>query len=92
LAGIAIDQAIGGNADALKQYTLKVQEEWGEDMVWAQRIANIFYRIPSFGYKMGVKRPSASQRMGKILCGEMRYRDVAGAAIKRLTKGLIGMK
>lgn len=46
-------------------------------MVWAQRIANIFYRIPSFGYKMGVKRPSASQRMGKILCGEMRYRDVA---------------
>ncbi len=91
LAGQAIDEAIAGNIDALKQYTLKVQEEWGEDMVWAKRIANIFYRIPSFGYKMGVKRPSASQRMGKILCGEMRYRDVAGAAVKRLTKGLIGM-
>jgi hypothetical protein len=30
--------------------------------------------------------------MGKILCGEMRYRDVAGAAINRLTKGLLGMK
>ncbi|MFN5864897.1 MAG: NAD(P)/FAD-dependent oxidoreductase, partial [Pseudanabaena sp.] len=91
-AGQAIDEAIGGNTDALKQYTQRVHEEWGEDMVWAQRIANIFYRIPSFGYKMGVKRPSASQRMGKILCGELRYRDVAGAAVKRLTKGLMGIK
>jgi hypothetical protein len=27
--------------------------------------------------------------MGKILCGEMRYRDVATSAIKKLTKGLI---
>ncbi|MFN9607091.1 MAG: geranylgeranyl reductase family protein [Pseudanabaena sp.] len=92
LAAQAIDEAIGGNTDALKQYTQRVHEEWGEDMVWAQRIANIFYRIPSFGYKMGVKRPSASQRMGKILCGELRYRDVAGAAVKRLTKGLMGIK
>ena len=91
LAGKAIDQAIAGNADALKQYTLNVQEAWGEDMLWAKRIANIFYRVPSFGYKMGVKRPSANQRMGKILCGEMRYRDVAGSAINRLAKGLLGM-
>jgi len=89
LAGQAIDQAIAGNTDALKQYTLTVQQEWGEDMVWSQRIAGMFYRVPSFAYKIGVKRPSATQRMGKILCGEMRYRDVAAAAIKRLTKGLI---
>ena len=91
LAGKAIDQAIAGNADALKQYTATVQEEWGEDMAWAQRIGSIFYRVPSFGYKMGIKRPSASRRMGRIFCGDMRYRDVAGAAIKRLTKGLLGM-
>jgi geranylgeranyl reductase family protein len=88
-AAQAIDEAIAGNVDALKQYTLKIQEEWGEDMVWAQRIANLFYRVPSFAYKIGVKRPSATQRMGKILCGEMRYRDVATSAIKKLTKGLI---
>lgn len=89
LAGQAIDQAIAGNADALKQYTIKVQQEWGEDMVWAQRIGAIFYRIPSFAYKIGVKLPVASQRMGSILCGEMRYRDIAGSAVKRLAKGLI---
>ena len=92
LAAKAINQAIAGDREALKQYTAQVQEQWGEDMVWAQRVGGIFYRVPSFGYKMGVKRPSANQRMGKILCGEMRYRDVAGAAINRLAKGLIGMK
>jgi hypothetical protein len=27
--------------------------------------------------------------MGKLLSGEERYRDIADAAIKRLTKGLI---
>ncbi|WP_019502641.1 geranylgeranyl reductase family protein [Pseudanabaena sp. PCC 6802] len=89
LAAEAVDEAIGGNADALPNYTLKVQEEWGEDMAWAQRISGIFYRIPGFAYKIGVKRPSATRRMGKILCGEMRYRDVAGNAIAKLTKGLI---
>lgn len=89
LAAEAIDLAIGGDANALKNYTLKVQQEWGEDMAWAQRISAIFYRIPGFAYKVGVKRPSATQRMGQILCGEQRYRDVAGKAVARLTKGLI---
>jgi hypothetical protein len=31
--------------------------------------------------------------MGRILCGEMRYADIANRAIKRLSTGLIpGMK
>lgn len=89
LAAEAIDQAIAGDSDALKNYTQKVQQEWGEDMVWAQRIAGIFYRVPGFAYKVGIKRPAATKRMGQILAGELRYRDVAGAAIKRLTKGLV---
>ncbi len=89
LAAEAVDRALGGDAGALKDYTAKVQQEWGADMVWAQRIAQIFYRVPSFAYKIGVKRPAATKRMVKILCGEQRYRDVAGSAIKRLTKGLM---
>jgi hypothetical protein len=35
--------------------------------------------------KVGIKRPSGPQLMGKILCGQLRYGDVAGRAIKRLT-------
>jgi flavin-dependent dehydrogenase len=88
-AAEAIDQALGGDSQALGNYSRRVHQEWGEDMVWAQRIAGMFYRVPSFGYKVGVKRPSATKRMGQILCGELRYRDVANRAIARLTKGLI---
>jgi geranylgeranyl reductase family protein len=88
-AAEAIDQSLSGNADALEKYTEVIAQEWGSDMVWAQRLANLFYRAPGIGYKVGVKRPSASVRMGQILCGELRYGDVASRAIKRLTTGLI---
>lgn len=89
LAAEAIALALAGDSNALKNYTNRVQQEWGADMVWAQRIGAIFYRVPSFAYKVGVKRPAATKRMGQILCGEQSYRDVAGSAIQRLTKGLI---
>jgi len=88
-AAEAIDQALSGNVNALEKYTEVIAQEWGSDMVWAQRLANLFYRAPGIGYKVGVKRPSASVRMGQILCGELRYGDVASRAIKRLTTGLI---
>jgi geranylgeranyl reductase family protein len=88
-AAEAIDQAVGGNDRALAQYTEVINREWGEEMVWAQRLAAIFYRIPSVGYKLGVKRPSSPERMAKILCGELRYSDVANRALNRLSVGLI---
>jgi geranylgeranyl reductase family protein len=88
-AAEAIDQAIGGNANALEQYTETIAREWGSDMVWAQRLAGVFYRVPGIGYKVGVKRPSAAERMGQILCGKLRYSDVANRALKRLSTGLI---
>lgn len=88
-AAEAIDRAIAGDLDALQKYTQIITEEWGSDMVWAQRLAGVFYRIPGVGYKVGVKRPSATQRMGQILCGEMKYGDVAGRALKRLSGSLL---
>lgn len=88
-AAEAMDRAISGDINALEKYTQVITEEWGADMVWAQRLAGVFYRIPGVGYKVGVKRPSATQRMGQILCGEMKYGDVAGRALKRLSGSLI---
>jgi geranylgeranyl reductase family protein len=88
-AAEAIDGALSGDAAALARYSQQMQEEWGNDMVWAQRIAGLFYRVPGFGYQIGVKRPSARARMGKILCGEIRYSDVATRAIKLLSSKLI---
>jgi len=88
-AAEAIDRAIAGELNALERYTQTITEEWGADMAWAQKLATVFYRIPGIGYKVGVKRPSATQRMGQILCGEMSYGDVAGRAMKRLSGSLL---
>jgi geranylgeranyl reductase family protein len=84
-ASEAIDKALGGDINALKNYSDIMNDEWGTDMVWAAKIAGLFYRFPKVGYKVGIKRPSGPQLMGKILCGQLRYGDVAGRAIKRLT-------
>jgi geranylgeranyl reductase family protein len=88
-AAAAIDSAIAGNANALEEYTQVINSEWGEDMAWAQRLAGVFYRVPGVAYKVGIKRPSASEKMAKVLCGELRYADVANRALKRLSSGLI---
>ena len=62
-AAEAIACALAGDRNALGQYTSIIQQEWGTDMLWAQRLAGIFYRIPQVAYKVGIKRPSATQRM-----------------------------
>lgn len=88
-AASAIDEALAGDVNALERYTQIIADEWGTDMVWAQRLAGLFYRAPGIGYKVGIKRSSATERMGKILCGEMRYADVATRAIKRLSTSFL---
>jgi geranylgeranyl reductase family protein len=88
-AAAAIDQALAGNINALDDYSHIISEEWGADMVWAQRIAGAFYRFPGLAYKQGIKRPAATGYFVRILCGELRYSDIANTAIKRLSGGLI---
>jgi geranylgeranyl reductase family protein len=88
-AAEAIGAALSGDMNALEGYTQIMSKEWGTDMVWAQRLAGAFYQFPGIGYRLGVKRPSATQQMLRILCGELRYADVANRAIRRLSSGLI---
>ncbi|ELR96454.1 geranylgeranyl reductase family protein [Gloeocapsa sp. PCC 73106] len=92
-AANAVSQSLQGDTNALAQYTEIVKQEWGADMVLAQRLAGIFYQFPKIAYKVGVKRPAAAQIMGKILCGELKYGDITEQAVSRLKKSLIpGMK
>lgn len=93
IAAQSIDQALAGDADALARYTQTIHESWGADMQWAQRIANVFFRVPKIGYRVGIKRPSATKRLGQILAGEVSYADIANRVIKRLGTSFIpGMK
>ncbi|MBR8831117.1 MAG: Flavin-dependent monooxygenase [Chroococcopsis gigantea SAG 12.99] len=88
-AAEAIDAALKGNAEALPAYTETIKQEWGNDMALAQKLSGLFYQLTQIAYKVGVKRPSAGQLMGRILCGELRYSDVTEQIMNRLKKLLI---
>jgi geranylgeranyl reductase family protein len=83
-AASAIHHWLGGDAEALAGYTTRMRAEWGESMAWGKRIAQVFYRVPKVGYQLGVKRPTAPQRIAQILSGEMGYGDIAQRVIRRL--------
>lgn len=83
-AADAIDHHLGGDADTLAGYSAAMREAWGESMAWGRRIAQVFYRVPKVGYQLGIKRPTAPQRIAQILSGELGYGDIAQRVIKRL--------
>ena len=83
-AAEALERWLGGDAKALEEYSAQMKTEWGDSMAWGKRIAQVFYRLPKVGYQLGVKRPTAPQRIGQILSGDMGYGDIAQRVIKRL--------
>ncbi|MBO9997648.1 MAG: geranylgeranyl reductase family protein [Cyanobacteria bacterium SID2] len=89
-AAEAIDLALSGDANALEGYTQIAHETWGADMSWASRLAGLLYRFPGIAYKVAIKQPIATQIMLKILCGELRYSDVADRAVRKLSGGFMG--
>ncbi len=89
VAAQAIDRALNGEPDALIDYTQTIHESWGADMQWAQRIANVFFRLPKVGYRVGIKRPTATKRLGQILAGEVSYADIANRVVKRISTSFL---
>jgi geranylgeranyl reductase family protein len=83
-AAEALDRWLGGELDALPAYSQRMRLAWGDSMAWGKRIAQVFYRVPKVGYQLGVKRPTAPQRIAQILSGEMGYGDIAQRVIRRL--------
>jgi geranylgeranyl reductase family protein len=83
-AAAALDRWLGGETQALAAYTARMRERWGDSMAWGRRIAQVFYRVPKVGYQLGIKRPTAPQRIAQILSGEMGYGDIAQRVIRRL--------
>jgi hypothetical protein len=73
-----------GDREALAGYSTRMRQDWGESMAWGKRIAQVFYRVPRVGYQLGIKRPTAPQRIAQILSGEMGYGDIAQRVIRRL--------
>ena len=83
-AGEAMVRWLEGDREALAGYSTRMRQDWGESMAWGKRIAQVFYRVPRVGYQLGIKRPTAPQRIAQILSGEMGYGDIAQRVIRRL--------
>ena len=83
-AAEALDGWLGGEQESLELYSRRLREDWGESMAWGKRIAQMFYRLPKVGYQLGIKRPTAPQRIAQILSGELGYGDIAQRVIRRL--------
>ena len=83
-AAAAVNKAIAGEANALADYSSTVNQEWGTNLAKADFLAGLFFKAPKIAYKVGVKRPTAGQLMGKILCGELSYSQVAEKATQKL--------
>ena len=83
-AAECLDKCLSQQINDLSEYSKIIKIQWGESMVWGKRIAEVFYRFPKTGYKLGVKRKTAPQRIAQILSGEMNYSDIAKRVIKRL--------
>ncbi|MEM9483903.1 MAG: geranylgeranyl reductase family protein [Cyanobacteria bacterium P01_F01_bin.116] len=88
-AANAIDRALDGEAQALAHYSQTIHNEWGNDIQWSQRIASIFFRMQKIGYRVGIKRPTATKRLGQLLAGEIHYADLANRVIKRISGSLL---
>jgi len=84
VAAKAMDDWLAGDNLALAGYSQTMRKEWGDSMAWGKRIAQVFYRVPRVGYQLGIKRPTAPQRIAQILSGEMGYGDIAQRVIRRL--------
>ncbi len=88
-AASAVAEALSGDPEALARYTATIHQEWGSDIQWSQRIAAVFFRLQKIGYRVGIKRPTATKRLGQLLAGEVRYVDLANRVIKRISGSLI---
>lgn len=83
-AGQALAGWLAGDGQALADYSAAMRRDWGDSMAWGKRIAQVFYRVPRVGYQLGIKRPTAPERIAQILSGEMGYGDIAQRVIRRL--------
>ena len=83
-AASSLDRWLRGEQRDLAPYSQAMRERWGDSMAWGRRIAQVFYRFPKVGYQLGIKRPTAPQRIAQILSGDMGYGDIAQRVIKRL--------
>ena len=71
------------NSDT-KNYSKEIAKEFKANFDAALKLAKLFYQFPGFCYRHGVVRPNATQTATKLICGDLRFDQIAGKVLKRL--------
>ncbi|MBJ7900455.1 MAG: geranylgeranyl reductase family protein [Cyanobacteria bacterium RI_101] len=87
-AAKAVDRALGGDLDALANYTRSMATEWGGEMRWAQRLSALFYRFPRLSYQLGVQSSSGAAQMLRVFSGDASYRETVEKIQRKFTAKL----
>jgi len=83
-AAEAIAGALACREGALEGYSRRILE-LDQEMLWAKRLAAVFYRLPAAAYRAAVMNEWGPRVMGRLLQGEANYAQVARQALARLT-------
>lgn len=67
-------------------YTEAMHQAIHADFVHARWLAALFYRFPEFFFDLWVRTPVGADLWGKVLYGELRYRDLFQKALRTLLK------
>ena len=79
LAAGALCRALAGEvgfAQALKDYETETRREILADLVWAHRLADVFYARPAWFHRFGVAHAGLYAHVFGVIAGNGRYRDL----------------
>jgi len=85
LAAQAVSQGLA-TGSLTADYTEAVHQAIQADFVYARWLAVLVYRFPGFFFHLWVRTQLGADLSGKVLCGELRYRDLLRKALQTLLK------
>jgi flavin-dependent dehydrogenase len=74
--------------DTPQDYSQRVHQEIGKDLLWGRRWAQVFYRYPRASFELAVRNPLFVRDFLRLFTGEVSYRRMAVGALPNLLCGL----
>lgn len=86
IAARHVCQALAHDAFLPSAYTEEIYQSIQADFLYAARLAAFFYRFPGFCFDLWVRTHAATDLVGKVLYGELRYQDLFRLAVRSLLR------
>lgn len=86
IAARYLGEALKAGEPISAEYSRAVYQEIQSDFVYARWLAGFFYRFPGFCFDLWVRTHTATDLIGKVLYGELHYRDLFRLAFRSLLR------